>query len=107
MRKLQRNERIFRSIDLAKKHGIACNALEFGSALALHYALSATDAKDAECQLMRSVYEEGSSIEDVLTYTGLYNGQPYPGLDPVADRALLESIVGHFARDVETDAISA
>ena len=107
LRKLQRNERIFRSIDLAKKHGIECNALEFGSSLALHYALSAADAKDAECHLMRSVYETGSSIENVLTYTGPYNGQPYPGLDPLKDKVLLESIAGHFARGVEADAISA
>ena len=56
---------------------------------------------------MRSVYEAGSSIEDVLSYSGPYNGQPYPGLDPLKDRVLLESIAGHFERGVEADAFSA
>ena len=96
LRKLQRNERIFRSIDLARKHGIDSSALEFGAALALHYALRSTDSKELECQQMRSLYRESGSIEAVLTWTGSYNGQPYPGLDPVQDAALIASIAGHF-----------
>ena len=96
LRKLQRNERIFRSIDLAKKHGINCSALEFGSALALHYALQSTDSKDQESQLMRNLYQESGSVEAVLTYSASYNGRPYPGLDPVTDGALIEAISGHF-----------
>ena len=96
LRKLQRNERIFRSIDLAKKHGIDSSALEFGTALALHYALRTTDSKDQECQLMRSLYQASGSIEAVLTYTGSYNGQPYPGLDPIKDAALITSVCEHF-----------
>jgi len=96
LRKLQRNERIFRSIDLAKKHGIDSSALELGTALALHYALRTTDSKDQECQLMRTLYQESGSIEAVLTYAGSYNGQPYPGLDPIKDAALIESVSAHF-----------
>ena len=96
LRKLQRNERIFRSIDLAKKHGINCSALEFGSALALHYALQSTDSKDQESQLMRNLYQDSGSVEAVLTYSASYNGRPYPGLDPVTDGALIEAISGHF-----------
>ena len=96
LRKLQRNERIFRSIDLAKKHGIDCSALEFGSALALHYALRSTDSKDQESQLMRTLYQDSGSVETVLTYSANYNGRPYPGLDPVKDGELIEAISGHF-----------
>ena len=96
LRKLQRNERIFRSIDLATKHGIDSSALELGTALALHYALRTTDSKDQECQLMRTLYQESGSVEAVLTYAGSYNGQPYPGLDPIKDAALIESVSAHF-----------
>ena len=96
LRKLQRNERIFRSIDLAKKHGIDSSALEYGTALALHYALGAIDSKDQECQQMRRLYQDSASIEAVLTWTGNYHGQPYSGLDPVTDAALIEAIAGHF-----------
>ncbi|MQT76780.1 bifunctional mannitol-1-phosphate dehydrogenase/phosphatase [Pseudomonas helleri] len=96
LRKLQRNERIFRSIDLAKKHGIDSSALEFGSALALHYAVYCADSKDPESQLIRSVYDASENIEDVLTYSGPYNGKAYPGLDPVADAALVKSISKQF-----------
>lgn len=98
LRKLQRNERIFRSIDLARKHGIDSSALEFGSALALHYAVYCADSKDPESQLIRSVYEASGNIEDVLTYSDPYNGKAYPGLDPVADAALVKSISKQFAR---------
>ncbi|MEE8875705.1 bifunctional mannitol-1-phosphate dehydrogenase/phosphatase [Pseudomonas helleri] len=98
LRKLQRNERIFRSIDLARKHGIDSSALEFGSALALHYAVYCADSKDPESQLIRSVYNASGKIEDVLTYSGPYNGKAYPGLDPVADAALVKSISKQFAR---------
>ena len=96
LRKLQRNERIFRNIDLATKHGIDNSALELGTALALHYALRTTDSKDQECQLMRTLYQESGSVEAVLTYAGSYNGQPYPGLDPIKDAALIESVSAHF-----------
>jgi len=98
LRKLQRNERIFRSIDLAQKHGIDSSALAFGSALALHYALRCPDSKDQECLLMRTLYQDSGSVEAVLTYSGSYNGRPYPGLHPIQDAALVEAITGHFHR---------
>jgi hypothetical protein len=103
LRKLQRNERILRSIDLARKHGIDSTGLEFGTALALHYALRSTDSKDQESQLMRTLYEESGSVEAMLTYTGSYNGKPYPGLDPVRDAGLIEGVGGHFERLVKPD----
>ena len=45
---------------------------------------------------MRSLYQASGSIEAVLTYTGSYNGQPYPGLDPIKDAALITSVCEHF-----------
>lgn len=97
LRKLQRNERIFRSIDLAQKHGLSTKALEFGSALAVHYALRNTDKKDQECQLIRSLYDKTRSIECVLTYSGNYNARPYSGLHPQNDAELIKRISNAFA----------
>jgi len=45
---------------------------------------------------MRRLYQDSASIEAVLTWTGNYHGQPYSGLDPVTDAALIEAIAGHF-----------
>lgn len=97
LRKLQRNERIFSSIDLAAKHGIPTPALAFGAALAIHYALGCVDGKDREAQVIRQVYEENAErVEAVLTYAGDYNGKPYQGLDPVKDEQLIDAIVEQF-----------
>ena len=54
------------------------------------------DSKDPESQLIRSVYHASGNIENVLTYSGPYNGKAYPGLDPVADAALVKSISKQF-----------
>lgn len=98
LRKLQRNERILGSIRLARRHGIATPALEFGAALAIHYALRSTDSKDKESTIIRALYERHRSVDAVLTYHGDYQGYPYAGLDPVDDAALLRSIREHFQR---------
>ncbi len=99
LRKLQRHERIFSSIDLARKQGIDTPGLAFGAALAIHYALSCADDKDREAQVIRQRYEDNAgSVEAVLSYAGDYHGKPYPGLDPVKDEALIETIVGNFRR---------
>ncbi|WP_339495620.1 bifunctional mannitol-1-phosphate dehydrogenase/phosphatase [Pseudomonas sp. RA_105y_Pfl2_P56] len=103
LRKLQRNERILSSIDLARKHGIETPALEFGAALAIHYALRSTDSKEQECLGIRKLYDESGSVEKVLTHTGDYNGRPYPGLDGLDDAALIESISEHFHQLLEPD----
>ncbi|WDH19935.1 bifunctional mannitol-1-phosphate dehydrogenase/phosphatase [Pseudomonas chlororaphis] len=103
LRKLQRNERILSSIALARKHGIDTPALEFGAALAIHYALRSTDSKEQECLWIRKLYDDSGSVEKVLTHTGSYNGKPYPGLDPVNDAALVEAISEHFRQLVEPD----
>src|SRR5690606_17807255 len=63
MRKLQRRERILGSIDLAHKHGIATPMLEYGTALGILYAVRLARPDDKECQLIKSVYEEGQSVE--------------------------------------------
>ena len=97
LRKLQRNERILSSIDLARKHGIATPSLTFGAALAVHYALRCADSKDLEAQLMKRLYQSnGDSLEAVLTHDGDYNGKPYPGMDASADAELIAAIADHF-----------
>ncbi|MFK0310990.1 bifunctional mannitol-1-phosphate dehydrogenase/phosphatase [Pseudomonas sp. NPDC090233] len=97
LRKLQRNERIFSSIDLARRHGIQTPALAFGAALAVHYALACADGKDLEAQRIKRLYNDSEgSVEAVLTYSGDYNGKPYPGMDSTADAALLEAVSTHF-----------
>jgi mannitol-1-phosphate/altronate dehydrogenase len=97
LRKLQRNERILSSIDLAHKHGIETPGLAFGAALGIHYALRCKDSKDLEAQTIKRLYQEnGEGVEAVLTHKGDYNGKPYPGLDPVRDAALIEAIAGNF-----------
>jgi len=97
LRKLQRNERILSSIDLARKHGIATPSLTFGAALAVHYALRCADSKDQEAQLMKRLYQaNGDSLEAVLTHDGDYNGKPYPGMDASDDAELIAAIADHF-----------
>ncbi|MGJ7549970.1 bifunctional mannitol-1-phosphate dehydrogenase/phosphatase [Pseudomonas alloputida] len=99
MRKLQRNERILSSIDLARKHGIDTPALAFGAALAIHYALRCNTSKDREAQLMKQLYRaSGEQVEAVLTHEGDYHGKPYPGLDPLEDAPIIDSIAAHFRR---------
>jgi HAD superfamily hydrolase (TIGR01509 family) len=98
LRKLQRNERILSSIDLASKHAIETPALAYGAALAIHYALRAKSSKGSECQRVQRLFEDSGSVEAVLTHTGSYNGKPYPGMDPVGDARLIETISGHFER---------
>ena len=106
MRKLQRNERILSSIDLARKHGIQTPALAFGAALAIHYALHGNASKDREAQLIKALYTaSGERVEAVLTHDGEYQGKPYPGLDPVRDAELVESISANFRLLLERDKV--
>lgn len=104
LRKLQRNERILSSIDLARKHGIQAPALTFGAALAVHYALRCNDSKDREAQLMRQLYKDSDeNVEAVLTYNGDYNGKPYPGMDPRDDADLIDAVSDHFRQLQQPD----
>jgi len=103
LRKLQRKERVFGNIELAQKHGLSTHALEFGAALGVLYALRLTAPVGKECQIIRDLYAARQSVADVLTYRGPYNGLPYPGLDPVADAALVARIAGHFERLLAPD----
>ena len=102
MRKLQRRERILGSIDLAHKHGIATPMLEYGTALGILYAVRLARPDDKECQLIKSVYEEGQSVGAVLTYTGNYLGRRNAGLDKVADAELIARISEHFDKLMDT-----
>ncbi|MDR6712545.1 HAD superfamily hydrolase (TIGR01509 family) [Pseudomonas hunanensis] len=97
LRKLQRHERILSSIELARKHGIDTPGLAFGAALAVHYALRCSDAKDLEAQKIQQLYKANDgSVEAVLSHDGEYNGKPYPGLDPVKDSDLIDTIADNF-----------
>lgn len=101
LRKLQRGERVLGTIAMARQHGIATPALEYGAALAVHYALRSTDEKDKECQLIKEIFAQRGSVADVLTYRGRYNGRPYPGLDPQAHAELIGRIERHFQQLVD------
>jgi HAD superfamily hydrolase (TIGR01509 family) len=104
LRKLQRNERILSSIDLARKHGIQTPALAFGAALAIHYALRCNDSKDLEAQVIKRLFKDNdSNVEAVLTYNGDYNGKPYPGMDPIKDADLIETISDNFRQLLQLD----
>ncbi|MDK3018403.1 bifunctional mannitol-1-phosphate dehydrogenase/phosphatase [Pseudodonghicola flavimaris] len=96
LRKLQRRERVFGNIDMARRHGQPTEALEFGAALGLLYALR-MDPPDKECRTIQEVFARNRRIEDVLTYDGPYHGAPYPGLKAGADAALIARIARHFS----------
>lgn len=98
LRKLRRRERILGSIALARKHGIPTPGLEFAIALAIRYALSDAAEGDQECELIRSIYAHNPDVAAVLTYRGNYNGQPYQGLDPKGDAALIAAAAEHFEK---------
>ena len=104
LRKLQRNERILSSIDLARKHGIETPALTFGAALAIHHALRCEDSKDQEAQAIRQVYRENdASVEAVLTRDGDCNGKRFPGLHPIRDEQLITTISEAFRQYPQRD----
>ncbi|WP_329741930.1 bifunctional mannitol-1-phosphate dehydrogenase/phosphatase [Dyella sp. A6] len=103
LRKLQRKERVFGNIELARKHGLRSDALEFGAALGMLYAIRVGAPVGKESQIIRDVYARRESVADVLAFEGSYNGQPYPGLDRAADAALIERIAGHFRRLLDPD----
>jgi HAD superfamily hydrolase (TIGR01509 family) len=104
LRKLQRNERILSSIDLARKHGIQTPALAFGAALAIHYALRCKDSKDVEAEVMKQLYKDSDeNVEAVLTHNGDYNGKPYPGMDPINDAELIDTISSNFRQLQQVD----
>jgi mannitol-1-phosphate/altronate dehydrogenase len=107
LRKLQRNERIFSSIELAHKHGIQTPGLALGVALALHHALHGKETKDLEAQAIRQVYQANdASVEAVLTHEGDYNGKRFPGLDPVRDAQLITAISGAFRQHMPKEVIT-
>ncbi|MGB5957103.1 bifunctional mannitol-1-phosphate dehydrogenase/phosphatase [Pseudomonas sp.] len=107
LRKLQRNERILSSIDLARKHGIETPALTFGAALAIHHALRCKDEKNLEAQAIRQVYlDHDDSVEAVLTHGGTCYGKRFPGLDPISDAQLISAIANAFRQYRQKDAVT-
>lgn len=98
LRKLNRHERVLGTIAMAHRHGIATDALEFGVALGVMFALHPDQAEARESQAIRQVFARRGLIEDVLCWQGPWNGQPWAGLDPVEDAPLLSRIAAHFAR---------
>lgn len=98
LRKLQRNERIFGTIELAQSHRIRTPLLEFGVAAGLLYGISCRNPQDRESQLMRKLYNSGKSIRNILLYRGMYNGAPYQCLDYDRDEKLIERIEKQFRR---------
>lgn len=103
LRKLQRGERVLGTIAMAHEHGIATPALEYGAALAVHYALHSNDEKDKECRIIKEIFAQRGSIADVLTYRGRYNGRPYPGLNPQVHAELIARIERHFKKLMDPD----
>jgi HAD superfamily hydrolase (TIGR01509 family) len=96
LRKLQRGERVLGAIDLAEKHNLSTDKLEFGVACAILYSLKNFDLKDLEAAKIREIYHQRGSIADVLTYDGPYNKSIYQGMDREADRKRIEKIESQF-----------
>ena len=96
LRKLQDGERIIGAIHLAQKHGLSTSGLEFGVACALMYSVLSIDENDAEAKKIKELYEEKHSIEDVLTYTEIYNKTKYYGIDINKDTELIKRIHASF-----------
>lgn len=99
LRKLQRDERLLGSLRMVQRQQREAPVLARGVALAVWYALHHPGAaEDPECVTIRALYAPHQSLQDVLTWQGDYHGQPYPGLDPVADAALLAAVQTQFER---------
>jgi hypothetical protein len=81
---------------LAQKHGLSTSGLEFGAACALMYSVLSIDENNAEAKKIKELYEEKQSIEDVLTYTEIYNKTKYYGLDISKDTELIKRIHASF-----------
>src|SRR5690606_6031311 len=96
LRKLQRHERIFATLDIAARHGIPTPGLTFGAALGLFYAARHPAAEDQECQRIREQLKRGGVAAALNKPVDTYNGKPYAGLDPCADAALIACIEEHF-----------
>ncbi|MFA6866755.1 MAG: HAD-IA family hydrolase [Clostridia bacterium] len=92
LRKLQKGERIFGTIELAKKYEIDTPMLEFGVACAIYYAIADINPKDKDCRTIKALYEKNKSLKEVLVYSGDYNGTNYKGLNEEKDAMLISRI---------------
>ena len=96
LRKLQSGERIMGTIQLAQKHGLRTEGLEFGAACAILYSVRLIDPNDKESQMIKQLYEKNASVVDVLAYDGKYNKLKYAGSNVVQDSALMRRIQAAF-----------
>jgi HAD superfamily hydrolase (TIGR01509 family) len=96
IRKLQRNERILGTISMARKYDIPTPWLEFGLVTGLVYAITPMDPDDEESLLLKKIYDETSSITDVMTYHGKTNGKKCEFLNKESDAAMLGRISDYF-----------
>jgi HAD superfamily hydrolase (TIGR01509 family) len=96
LRKLQLGERIIGAIQLAQKHDLSTEGLEFGAACAILYSVANKNENDKEAKKIKEIYEKRNSVADVLTYNGEYNKAKYAGLDPEKDAALISRIQEKF-----------
>jgi mannitol-1-phosphate/altronate dehydrogenase len=96
LRKLQLGERIIGAIQLAQKHDLSTEGLEFGAACAILYSVANKNENDKEAKKIKEIYEKRNSVADVLPYNGEYNKAKYAGLDPEKDAALISRIQEKF-----------
>ena len=96
LRKLQKGERIFGTIELAEKYGIKTPMLEFGVACAIYYAIADINPNDKDCRTIKTLYEKNKSVKEVLIYSGDYNGTNYKGLNEEKDAMLISRIEAAF-----------
>lgn len=95
LRKLNRGERVRGILELKQKYNVKINTpeLERGMAAGILYATQSIDPTNRECQTLKTVYEKSQSYREVLCYKGLYQENPYPGLDKVKDEKLINNIL--------------
>jgi hypothetical protein len=53
---------------------------------------------------MKQLYKDSDeNVEAVLTHNGDYNGKPYPGMDPINDAELIDTISSNFRQLQQVD----
>lgn len=92
LRKLQANERIFGSIQLANEQDIKTPGLILGASLGIMFGLSPHNAGDAECAALQAQYAEHQSITRLLTQAHSSEGGTYTPLDPEQHAPMLQAV---------------
>ena len=81
---------------MARKYDIPTPWLEFGLVTGLAYAITPMNPDDEESLLLKKIYDETSSITDVMTYNGKTNGKKCEFLNQESDAAMLSRISDYF-----------